>query len=112
MRTGAGEVAAVVSRTLLCRYVTAIRTQHAPGAGLSSARSARAPTSSIKLQAELHVLPPLCPLSVSPGDFSHARELIDRAKAATGGWLDAGRDLPRRSAKAPRSTKKACSTPI
>lgn len=43
-------------------------------------------------QAELHVLPPLCPLGVSAADFSHARELIDRARRATGSWLDDGRD--------------------
>ncbi|HEX7996480.1 MAG TPA: hypothetical protein VF506_21380 [Streptosporangiaceae bacterium] len=30
-------------------------------------------------QAELHVIPPLCPLAVSSADFSHAPELIERA---------------------------------
>jgi len=43
-------------------------------------------------KAELHVIPPLCPLSVSAADFGHARELIDRARNATGRWLDAGHD--------------------
>jgi NTE family protein len=43
-------------------------------------------------QAELHVLPPLCPLSVSSSDFTHGRELVDRARRATGHWLDDGRD--------------------
>jgi NTE family protein len=43
-------------------------------------------------KAELHVLPPLCPLSVSSADFGHARVLINRARVATGKWLDAGRD--------------------
>jgi NTE family protein len=43
-------------------------------------------------QAELHVLPPLCPLGVSAADFGHARELIERARSATGRWLDEGRD--------------------
>jgi NTE family protein len=37
---------------------------------------------------ELRVLPPLCPLTVSPVDFSHAEELIDRAHAASTRWLD------------------------
>ena len=47
-------------------------------------------------RAELHVMPPLCPLSISSADFSHARELIDRARVASGRWLDAGNDrLPR-----------------
>ena len=40
--------------------------------------------------AQLKVLPPLCPLGVSSTDFSHAGELIDRAHTATGDWLDAG----------------------
>jgi NTE family protein len=40
--------------------------------------------------AELKVLPPLCPLSVSSTDFSHADELIARAYIATGDWLDSG----------------------
>ena len=42
--------------------------------------------------AELHVLPPLCPLGVSAGDFRHAAELVDRARRATGSWLDDGGD--------------------
>jgi NTE family protein len=46
--------------------------------------------------ADLIVLPPLCPLSVSPIDFGAADELMARARASTGDWLDAGRDrLPR-----------------
>lgn len=39
---------------------------------------------------ELRVVPPLCPLQVSPGDFSRARELIDAAHASTRDWLTAG----------------------
>lgn len=41
-------------------------------------------------QVELRVVPPLCPLRVSPGDFSRARELIDAAFASTREWLAAG----------------------
>ncbi|MGO9872673.1 MAG: patatin-like phospholipase family protein [Acidimicrobiia bacterium] len=37
---------------------------------------------------DLRVLPPLCPLNISPADFSHARELIDRARGSAGRWLD------------------------
>ncbi|MBI4502048.1 MAG: patatin-like phospholipase family protein [Gemmatimonadetes bacterium] len=37
--------------------------------------------------AEIAVVPPLCPLSVSAYDFSHSGELIDRAAAATADWL-------------------------
>jgi len=37
---------------------------------------------------DLRVAPPLCPLSVSPIDFRHTAGLIDRARAATGAWLD------------------------
>jgi NTE family protein len=36
----------------------------------------------------LRVAPPLCPLSVSPVDFSHTAELIGRARASTQRWLD------------------------
>jgi NTE family protein len=43
-------------------------------------------------RAELHVLPPLCPLGISSADFSHGRELVERARYATGSWLDDGRD--------------------
>jgi NTE family protein len=41
-------------------------------------------------QVEIVTVPPLCPLSVSPYDFSHARELIDKAAAQTRRWLDQG----------------------
>jgi len=37
---------------------------------------------------DLRVIPPLCPLAVSPTDFSHARELIDDARDRAGRWLD------------------------
>jgi NTE family protein len=40
--------------------------------------------------AQLKVLPPLCPLAVSSADFGHAVELIARARRATGEWLDSG----------------------
>ena len=43
-------------------------------------------------RAEIAVLPPLCPLSVSAIDFGMADELISRAQRASGEWLDAGRD--------------------
>lgn len=43
-------------------------------------------------RAELHVMPPLCPLNISAADFGQARALIDRARVATGRWLDAGHD--------------------
>lgn len=38
----------------------------------------------------IKVLPPLCPLSVPSTDFSHGAELIGRARAATGRWMDEG----------------------
>ncbi len=38
--------------------------------------------------ADIRVLPPLCPLSVSSADFSHGAELIDRARESTTHWLD------------------------
>ncbi|MHB1487744.1 MAG: patatin-like phospholipase family protein [Acidimicrobiales bacterium] len=39
---------------------------------------------------ELRVVPPLCPLDVSPADFSHTAELLQRGYASTAGWLAAG----------------------
>jgi NTE family protein len=38
----------------------------------------------------LHVAPPLCPLAISPADFSHSEELIDRAHESTAAWLADG----------------------
>ncbi|MBB5271240.1 patatin-like phospholipase family protein [Quisquiliibacterium transsilvanicum] len=40
--------------------------------------------------AEIVTVPPLCPLEVSPYDFSHAGELIERAGEQTQRWLDRG----------------------
>jgi NTE family protein len=39
-------------------------------------------------QLQLRVAPPLCPLSVSPVDFRHTAELIQRARVSTRAWLD------------------------
>jgi NTE family protein len=41
-------------------------------------------------RTEVVTVPPLCPLSTSPYDFSHAGELIDRAADQTRRWLDKG----------------------
>lgn len=40
--------------------------------------------------AEIITVPPLCPLSVSPYDFSHGGELIERAADQTSAWLAKG----------------------
>ncbi|AOY96763.1 alpha/beta hydrolase [Cupriavidus sp. USMAA2-4] len=40
--------------------------------------------------ARISVVPPLCPLDVSPYDYSRCGELIDRAAEATAAWLSAG----------------------
>lgn len=39
---------------------------------------------------EIFVAPPLCPLTVTPYDFSEAGEMIDRAYDSTCIWLDSG----------------------
>ena len=41
-------------------------------------------------RVDLKVVPPLCPLAISPSDFSHGAELIDRARAQTEEWLAQG----------------------
>ena len=41
---------------------------------------------------DLHVMAPLCPLSISAMDFGHAATLIGRARRSTGRWLDSGSD--------------------
>lgn len=41
-------------------------------------------------EIDLRVVPPLCPLTVSPGDFTRSRELIDAARESTERWLAAG----------------------
>lgn len=38
-------------------------------------------------ELELHVIPPLCPLAVSPADFGRSASLIERAHAAASDWL-------------------------
>ena len=39
---------------------------------------------------DVHLAPALCPLAVSPYDFSAARQLIGRAKDTTREWIDGG----------------------
>lgn len=40
--------------------------------------------------ATIKLLPPLCPLAVSAADFSHASELIKRARRSSLRWIDSG----------------------
>jgi NTE family protein len=42
--------------------------------------------------ARLHVVPPLCPLSVSPADFTQTPDLLRRAHESSKDWLEAPRD--------------------
>ena len=41
-------------------------------------------------RVDLKVLPPLCPVSVSPSDFRQARALIERAYTSSSRWIDDG----------------------
>jgi NTE family protein len=43
--------------------------------------------------APVKVVPPLCPVTISPIDFTHAAELIDRARESTKRWLGQGQPL-------------------
>lgn len=43
--------------------------------------------------AELHIVPPLCPLSVSPADFTQTPDLLRRAHESTKDWLDSRRGV-------------------
>jgi len=43
-------------------------------------------------RVDLKVVPPLCPLTISPTDFSHGAELIARARTQTERWLS--REIP------------------
>lgn len=43
--------------------------------------------------ARVKVVPPLCPVSISPIDFSHAADLIGRARESTTRWLGQGEPL-------------------
>ena len=45
---------------------------------------------SIPAEIQVHLAPTLCPLAVSPFDFSSARELIDRATSSTRKWIEEG----------------------
>jgi NTE family protein len=45
--------------------------------------------------ARIRLIPPLCPVSVSAADFSHAAELIQRGRRASARWIEeGGLDLP------------------
>ena len=43
-----------------------------------------------KEKAKLKVIPPLCPITISPKDFSKSKELIKRAYESTQEWLKMG----------------------
>ncbi len=43
--------------------------------------------------ARVKVVPPVCPITISPIDFGHAAELIARARESTARWLGQGEPL-------------------
>lgn len=44
-------------------------------------------------ELEVHTVPPLCPLEISPLDFRHTAELIKRSEAQTLDWLAHGTEM-------------------
>jgi NTE family protein len=40
--------------------------------------------------AEIHMVPPLCPIEYSSYDYSHGADLVERGRASTRRWLDSG----------------------
>lgn len=73
--------------------------EHAPATPLASALQALTLLIEQRLvlevthfadRSDIRVLPPLCPLSVSSADFRHGELLVERARGATGRWLDEG----------------------
>jgi NTE family protein len=44
----------------------------------------------IAADIQVHLVPTLCPLAVSPFDFSSARELIERAARSSQKWIEDG----------------------
>lgn len=50
--------------------------------------------------AALHVVPPLCPVDISPYDYSGCAQLIERAARSTREWIDGG-GLERSDREAP-----------
>jgi NTE family protein len=61
-------------------------------------RQVRSELESLDEAIDFHVAPPLCPLFGLPYDFSHTKELIERATKRTEQWLAEGglerREIP------------------
>jgi NTE family protein len=53
-------------------------------------RQLRVDIERLAAQADLHVVPPLCPITVGPHDFRCAGEWIERAARSTQQWLERG----------------------
>ena len=95
----AGELGADVVYVLPTGYACAL--PHPPESALGMALHAVSLAIQRRLVADvtvwqerctLRVVPPLCPVSVWPTDFSQSVDLIDRARRSTENWLD--RPLP------------------
>lgn len=46
--------------------------------------------SDVERDVAIHVVPPLCPVTIAPTDFSRTGELIDRSFSAASAWIAAG----------------------
>jgi NTE family protein len=53
-------------------------------------RQLRVDIERLAAQADLHVVPPLCPIAAGPHDFRFAAEWIERAATSTQQWLERG----------------------
>jgi NTE family protein len=53
-------------------------------------RQLRVDVERFSAHADLHVVPPLCPITVGPHDFHLAGEWIERAATSTAQWLERG----------------------
>ena len=71
-----------VARTALGRAMHAIT--------LLGARQLRQDHEHYSALADIHVVPPLCPLSQSAYDYSRGAELIEAGRQSTRSWIEAG----------------------
>jgi NTE family protein len=53
-------------------------------------RQLRVDIERLGVRTDIHVAPPLCPITAGPHDFRHAGEWIERAATSTQQWLEVG----------------------
>jgi len=88
--TGGGSLGAIQVGMLRVLSSAGVQPDFVVGASVGAINAGSYELERIPEDIHVHLMPTLCPLAVSPFDFSASRELVERAAQSSKKWMEEG----------------------